>query len=40
LPPNVDIVDELAGFVAQDKSIGCHVTLPIRRLAREQSKGT
>jgi hypothetical protein len=38
--PNVDIVDELARFVAQDKSLGCHVTLPILRcLAREKSTG-
>ena len=40
LAPNVDIVDELARFVARDKSIGCHVTLPIlMRLAREKSTG-
>jgi hypothetical protein len=41
LGPNVDMVDELVRFVAEDKSIGCHDTLPIlRRLAREKSKGT
>ena len=40
MAPNVDIVDELARFVARDKSIGCHVTLPIlMRLAREKSTG-
>ncbi|MGA7740214.1 MAG: hypothetical protein WBP56_03700 [Polyangia bacterium] len=38
--PSVDIVGDLARFVAQDKSIGCHATLPIlMRLAREKSTG-
>ena len=38
--PSVDIVGDSARFVAQDKSIGCHATLPIlMRLAREKSTG-